>query len=98
MVATSHLMFKGNVAITKQLNRNEAYLSPESIDFEGKTDVGDKGSYTISNGNDINIEGNITANYNNNFFEKLYLSVGVGLRIADFTFFFGRICSHRFFE
>lgn len=76
--ATPHLMFKGNIAITKQINRNEQYLSPESIKFQGVTDAAEKGSYTISNGTDINVEGNLTANYNTNLFEKLALSLGVG--------------------
>lgn len=79
--ATSHLMLRGNVAITKQLDRNEAYLSPESVEFEGKTNAADKGSYTISNGTDIDVEGNLTANYNNSFFDKLYLSVGIGTEL-----------------
>lgn len=79
--ATSHLMLKGSIAITKQLDRNEAYLSPESVEFEGKTDAADKGSYTISNGNSIDIEGNFTANYNNNVFDKLSFSIGVGTEL-----------------
>lgn len=83
--ATSHLMFKGNIAITKQLDRNEAYLSPESVEFEGISDAAEKGSYTISNGSSINIEGNITANYNNSFFEKLYLSLGLGAELLTST-------------
>ncbi len=76
--ATSHLMFKGNIAITKQLNRTENYLSPESVNFEGVTDAARKGSYTVSNGTDIDVEGNLTANYNTNLFDKLAVSVGVG--------------------
>lgn len=76
--ATSHLMFKGNIAITKQLNRSEDYLSPESVNFEGVTDAARKGSYTVSNGTDIDVEGNLTANYNTNLFNKLAVSVGVG--------------------
>ena len=76
--ATSHLMFKGNIAITKQLNRSENYLSPESVNFEGVTDAARKGSYTVNNGTDIDIEGNLTANYNTNLFDKLAVSVGVG--------------------
>lgn len=76
--ATSHLMFKGNIAITKQLNRSENYLSPESVNFEGVTDAARKGSYTVSNGTDIDVEGNLTANYNTNLFDKLAVSVGVG--------------------
>lgn len=79
--ATSHLMFKGNIAITKQMDRDEAYLSAESVEFDGVTDAEDKGSYTISNGTSIDIEGNITANYNNNLFDKLSVSVGVGAEI-----------------
>ena len=76
--ATSHLMFKGNIAITKQLNRSENYLSPESVNFEGVTDAARKGSYTVSNGTDIDVEGNLTANYNTNLFDKLAVSIGVG--------------------
>lgn len=41
--ANSHLMFRGNIAITKQTDRDEAYLSPESVEFEGKTDASEKG-------------------------------------------------------
>ena len=79
--ATSHLMFRGNIAITKQTDRDEAYLSPESVEFEGKTDAAEKGSYTISNGNSVDLEGNLTVNYNNNFFDKLYFSLGLGTEL-----------------
>ena len=80
--ATPHLMFKGNIGITKQINRSEAYLSPESVMFDGVRDAGDRGRYSVSNGTDFDVEGNITANYNNTFFEKLALSVGVGSEIT----------------
>ena len=80
---TSSLMLRGNIAITKQLNRQEAYLSPESVAFDGINNDAEKGSYTISNGTDLNIEGNITANYNANLFEKLALSVGVGSELIS---------------
>lgn len=80
--ATPHLMFKGNIGITKQINRSEAYLSPESVIFDGVRDAGDRGRYSVSNGTDFDVEGNITANYNNTFFEKLALSVGVGSEIT----------------
>lgn len=79
--ANSHLMFRGNIAITKQTDRNEAYLSPESVEFEGKTDASEKGSYTISNGNSVDLEGSLTVNYNNNFFDKLYFSLGLGTEL-----------------
>lgn len=80
--ATPYLMFKGNIGITKQINRSEAYLSPESVIFDGVRDAGDRGRYSVSNGTDFDVEGNITANYNNTFFEKLALSVGVGSEIT----------------
>lgn len=76
--ATSHLMVNGNIAISKQINRNEAYKSPESVEFNNITKAEEKGSYSISNGNAINIEGKLTVNYNNNLFDKLSLSVGLG--------------------
>ena len=73
-----HMMVRGNIAVTKQLNRNEAYLSPYSTNFQDKTDAADKGSYTVSNGTDMNIEGNLTVNYNHNLFGKLATSLGLG--------------------
>ncbi len=79
--ATDHLMFKGNIAITKQINRDEIYLSPESVSFDGVQDAAQKGSYTISNGTDLDFEANITANYNQNFFEKLSMSFGLGAEL-----------------
>lgn len=79
--ATSHLMFRVNIAITKQLNRSDIYKSPFSTDFQGITDNAQKGSYSVSNGTDINLEGNITANYNTQLFKKLAVSVGVGSEI-----------------
>lgn len=81
--ATSHLMLKGNIAVTKQLNRSENYLSPESVSFQGITDAAQKGSYTISNGTDVDIEGNLTANYNTSLFDKLAVSVGVGSELIS---------------
>ena len=80
---TKQLMVKGNIAVTKQLNRSENYLSPESVNFQGVTDAAQKGSYTISNGTDIDIEGNLTANYNTNLFDKLAVSLGVGSELIS---------------
>lgn len=78
---SKHLMVRGNFAITKQINRDEEYLSARSTSFQGITNVAEKGSYTISNGTDIDLEGNLTVNYSNNFFDKLAVSVGLGSEI-----------------
>ncbi len=82
--ALSNLFFKGNVAITKQIDRNEAYKSAKSVEFEGVKDAADRGSYRISNGNRIDIESNITVNYNDNFFDKLSVSLGLGAELLTF--------------
>lgn len=74
----SHMMVRGNIAVTKQLNRNETYRSPYSTDFQTVTNAAEKGSYAVSSGTDMNIEGNLTVNYNQNFFDKLATSIGVG--------------------
>lgn len=80
--ATSHLNLNGNIAITKQQNRNNAYTSAQSPTFNNMTDAEDKGSYALLNGTDIDIEGKITANYNNNLFDKLSVSVGIGSELT----------------
>lgn len=73
-----HWYVKGKIAITKQINRDEAYLSAESTAFNGVKNVEEKGSYTISNGTDIDLEGSLSVTYNNNIFEKLAVSLGAG--------------------
>lgn len=79
--ATEHLNLKGNLAITKQVNRNEAFLSAESVEFDGVKNASERGRYTIGNGSDINLEGNLTANYANLFFDHLSFNFGVGTEI-----------------
>lgn len=79
---TQHFRINGNIALTKQLNRNEAYTSALSTVFDNKTNAAEKGSYVISNGTDINLEGKITVNYSNLFFENLAVNFGVGSELT----------------
>jgi len=78
---TKKLMVRGNFALTKQINRDEEYLSARSTSFQGITNAAEKGSYTISNGTDIDLEGNLTVNYSDTFLDKLAVSVGLGSEI-----------------
>lgn len=77
-----NLFIKGNLAITKQLDRTEAFLSAASTDFQSTTDADDKGSFTTTNGSSVDLTGNLTVSYNDNFFEKLYLSAGAGVEFT----------------
>lgn len=78
---TQHWYIKGKIGITKQINRNEAYLSAESTVFDGVKKAEEKGSYTIGNGTDIDLEGSLSVTYNNNIFDKLAVSLGLGSEI-----------------
>lgn len=80
---SKHLMLKGNIGITKQINKNEAFTSPNSATFDGVQDAADRGRYVSSNGNDLTIEGNITASYNNTLFNDLAVTAGVGSEIIS---------------
>ena len=80
--ATQHLRLNGNVGITKQLNRDEAFTSAQSTIFDGITNVAEKGSYVIANGTDIDVEGKLTIDYSNLFFKYLTFNLGFG---AEFT-------------
>ena len=73
-----NLFISGNLAVTKQIDRTEAFQSASSTSFEGVTDANEKGSFTTTNGTSIDLTGNLNINYNDNFFEKLYMSLGVG--------------------
>lgn len=71
----------GRFGLTKKLGTSEIYRSPYSTDFDSKTDIKDKGSYSSTKSNDINIDGNITAAYNTIFAEKFTLNFGVGSNV-----------------
>ncbi|MEG2277987.1 MAG: SusC/RagA family TonB-linked outer membrane protein [Odoribacter sp.] len=79
---TKHINLNGNLAITKKLTREEAYSSAQSTTFSNITNPAEKGSYVISNGSDINLEGKIMANYAHLFFEKLSFNLGVGSELS----------------
>lgn len=79
---TQHININGNVAITKELKRNEAFTSAQSNIFDNITNIAEKGSYVISNGTDIDIEGKIMLNYANLFFDKLSFNLGVGSELT----------------
>lgn len=73
-----NLFIKGNLAITKQIDRDEAFLSASSSNFDNVTDSKEKGSFTTLNGNTVDLKGQLNISYNDNFFEKLYMSAGIG--------------------
>lgn len=75
---TDHWYVKSNLAITKQINRNESFQSAQSVEFDSYQDVNEKGRYTVSNGTDLSLQGSISVSYNNNILDRLSVSAGVG--------------------
>ena len=80
--ATQHLRINGSVGLPKQINRDEAFTSAQSTQFDGITNIAEKGSYVISNGTDMDVEGKLTLDYSNLFFDHLSFNLGVG---TEFT-------------
>ena len=80
--ATQHLRINGSVGLTKQINRDEAFTSAQSTQFDGITNIAEKGSYVISNGTDMDVEGKLTLDYSNLFFDHLSFNLGV---VTEFT-------------
>ena len=80
--ATQHLRINGSVGLTKQINRDEDFTSAQSTQFDGITNIAEKGSYVISNGTDMDVEGKLTLDYSNLFFDHLSFNLGVG---TEFT-------------
>lgn len=75
---TDHLRINGNIGLTKEITRDEAFTSAQSTVFDGITNAAEKGSYVISNGSSMDIEGKITLDYSNLFFEYLTFNMGIG--------------------
>lgn len=73
-----NLYIQGNIAVTKEIDRDESFLSASSTSFVNLTDAYQKGSYTVSNGSSIDLTGGVNMNYNDSFFEYLYMSLGIG--------------------
>ncbi len=72
----------GRLGITKKLANSELYRSPFSTEFDTVIDSEDKGSYTSSKENSLNLDGTLTGSYNTIFKNDISLSVGVG---SNFT-------------
>lgn len=79
---TDHLRINGNIGLTKEITRDEAFTSAQSTVFDGITNAAEKGSYVISNGSSMDIEGKITIDYSNLFFEYLTLNMGIGSELT----------------
>lgn len=77
-----HFRVNGRMAITKKVSKTEVYRSAKSTDFEKETDAAKRGSYTLTNKEELGIDGNFTASYNNTFKEKFIVSLGVGSNIT----------------
>lgn len=75
---TDHLRINGNIGLTKEITRDEAFTSAQSTVFDGITNAAEKGSYVISNGSSMDIEGKITLDYSNLFFDYLTFNMGIG--------------------
>lgn len=77
-----NVFIKGNLALTKQIKRAEVFKSASSTDFDTQKDAKRKGSLRATNGDQIDLTGNLSISYNDNFFEKLSMSFGVGTEFS----------------
>lgn len=78
----NHFRVNGRIGLIKKISKTENYRSPYSTQFDRETDVNKKGSYVSSNMNEINVDGNFTASYNNTFQNHITLSAGVGANMT----------------
>lgn len=69
----------GRASLSKKITKNERYISPLSSSFDKETESSKKGSYNISDRDDINFDGTITASYNKLFLEKFSTNIGLGI-------------------
>ncbi len=72
----------GRASLTKKISKSEKYLSPLSSVFDREIDANKRGSYTNSDLNSMNFDGNVTASYNNVFAEKITTNIGIGTNVA----------------
>lgn len=78
----THLRFAGRISLTKKESKKDKFSSPNSVAFDKEEDANKKGSYTVYNSEDTSLDGNITASYNNTFYEKFIVSVGLGSNLT----------------
>lgn len=75
-----NLRFKGAFSVSKGIEKNDKYISPNNISFMNITDVNEKGSYTQTNGNSSNYNINATLNYSLNIEGHQFFS-GLGINV-----------------
>lgn len=75
---TPHFRLTGRASISKKITKSEIYLSPSSSAFDREEDASKRGSYTVSDRDDWNFDGTVTAAYNNIFFDRISTNIGVG--------------------
>lgn len=81
---TPTLRLRGDLSLTKRRSTGDQFISPYSNDFFDKTgdDLKDRGSYTFSSRDEMQVNGNLVLNYNkgvgNHFF-----NTSLGLNMQD---------------
>ncbi len=78
----SNFRVTGRASLIKKISKTEKYLSPLSSVFDKETDASKKGSYTNSDIDQLNFDGNITASYNNTFANKITTNIGIGSNVT----------------
>ncbi|MNJ98240.1 TonB-dependent Receptor Plug Domain protein [compost metagenome] len=78
----SNFRVTGRASLSKKISKSEQYLSPLSSAFDRDTEMNKKGSYTISDRDDLNFDGTVTAAYNNVFWDKVATNIGLGANVV----------------
>ncbi|MDR0765776.1 MAG: SusC/RagA family TonB-linked outer membrane protein [Odoribacteraceae bacterium] len=82
---TPDLFARGRFGITKQLGREDDYLSLDNTTFESLTgeEYKRRGSYDYTNKESLSYEGDLTLNYSKVFRDRHLLNVGLSYSLAE---------------
>lgn len=75
------LRVTGQFAVTAGTNSADIFVSPNSLQFKNETDPNKKGQYSLLNGENLAVNGNIVATYNYQFPDNSLVTVNGGWEI-----------------
>ncbi|MBS0031490.1 SusC/RagA family TonB-linked outer membrane protein [Chitinophaga sp. 22321] len=81
---TSALRLRSEISLTKRKSSADIFISPLSNDFFDKTgdDLKDRGTYTFSNRDEMQLDGNLVLNYNKGV-GKHFFNTSLGINMQD---------------
>ncbi|WP_164126156.1 SusC/RagA family TonB-linked outer membrane protein [Sphingobacterium luzhongxinii] len=74
------LRMQGRISLSKQLDKNEFYRSPNSSEYATETVPEKKGKYTTLNSESVDIDGNLTIAYNKVIHKNVF-NIGIGTNL-----------------